>query len=957
MRAILNLFGWIASGLADGLCPGGVLVDSISDELKRYNQTARQIGEQMQLAWHEAIKTLEAALGGGSWITSKSRKQFAEKFAKEVITPFAVKNNLVGPKLDAFTKAGLQQCRQLMEIQDEVIKFDDYDEKTLLSAFGQGNTESAEDMGVSIIDRVQTRLPNAKELLELLWYRNLLLEGLVAHFNFLIANNSSLADMVGHFGQQRIHQQLEAIKKQLADSLKQGNLSDMAKLGTRATQLTHTQELFDMQKAYQNLFGPVFEKLDHLAQDHVEINHKLDQALQILNRLQEMQRGRTEAHTLRPEMTLQKPSLPELNLAQELSAMVKRIGWQAIPEHQRTIAANSLVISFYSCEKINQTLTVIEEALNQGVESPELYFNYFQALQTAGKNRDAVDAYNIAIDQVPELAFFPPDKYRMLDIIGQGGMGVVYKAEWIEKKLPVATKVLLLPEEWYPGARQRFIEAAQTASTLQHNNIVKVLDFIGEQAKYSCVIMEYLDGLDLQRHVQKFGPYSLHQGLEVAMKVGQGLSYAHESGVIHRDLKPGNVVLTQRGPVIIDFGLAKWQRDSTLTISGEAFYTIYYSAPEQRANFHEADHRSDIYSFGKTIYYLLRGEEPYDINWEEIPSPVRPILRRATNKRPEDRYQNVKEMLSDIEKITQGETLEIASSSDSSNEQDNFPLTYAEPVQPLVVPQEIVQQLPSECVAKHNVIISEKDGSPMVYICSGTFLMGDDSDRADYDESPVHEVYLDSYLIDVYPVTNHRYGLFLHDMENLDQHPTPWCHPNEPKDKVHIPQFWYSSEWNQDNYPVIGVDWWDAYAYSKWAGKDLPTEAEWEKAARGTDGRIYPWGNELPTPTICNFDNHYKGTTPVDKFPNGVSPYGCFDMAGNIWQWCWDWFDPIYYKRCPKKSPMGAESGRCRVGRGGCWMNDASRIRCTTRGIGTGLEDRKNRLGFRTVKRLDSSAS
>lgn len=954
MRAVLTLFGWVASGLTDGLCPGGLLADSILEELKRYNQTARQIAEQMQVAWHEAIKTLEAALGGGSWIASKSRKQFAEKFAKEVITPFAVKNNLTGAKLDTFMKNSLQQCRQLIDIQDQIVKFDDYDENTLLSALNQGNIGGKTDMGILIIDQVQTRLPNAKELLELLWYRNLLLEGLVAHFNFLIANNSSLADIIGHFGQQRIQQQLDDIKKQLQEGLKQGNMSELGTLGARATELTHTQELFEIQKSYQNLFGNVFEKLDHLAQDHTEINKKLDQALQILSQLQDMQKNRTQAHTLRPEMTLQKPSIPELGLAQELSAVVKKIGWQAIPEQKRTIAANSLVISFYSSEKINQTLAIVEDALRQGVESPELYFNYFQALQTAGRNKDAVDAYLIAVSKLPDLALFPPDKYRMLDIIGQGGMGVVYKAEWIEKKQPVAIKVLLLPEEWYPGARLRFIQAAMCAASLDHNNIVKVLDFITEPARYSCVIMEYLNGPDLQRQIQKSGPYLLPQYFELALQIGEGLSCAHKAGIIHRDLKPGNIVLTNRGPVIIDFGLAKWQRDSTLTLSGEAFYTLYYSAPEQRADFHMADHRSDIYSYGKTLYYLLTGEEPYDIHWEEIPEHIRPILKKATNKLPEDRYNSVEDMLVDLKKAMLGQTPEIQTPNETS-ERENFPLIYAEPIQETRVklPEEIIQKLPSECVVKErSLIVSEKDNAPMVYVSEGIFLMGEGSDRADYDESPRHEVYLDSYLIDVYPVTNYRYGLFLHDVLACDKHPTIWCHPDEPQDKVHVPQFWYCSEWNQEKHPVIGVDWWDAYAYSKWAGKDLPTEAQWEKAARGIDGRTYPWGNELPTATICNFDNHYKGTTPVDKFLTGVSPYGCLDMAGNVWEWCFDWFDPLYYKHSPAKSPQGPATGRCRVGRGGCWMNNVRGIRTTTRGTGTGSGDRKNRLGFRTVKCL-----
>ena len=204
--------------------------------------------------------------------------------------------------------------------------------------------------------------------------------------------------------------------------------------------------------------------------------------------------------------------------------------------------------------------------------------------------------------------------------------------------------------------------------------------------------------------------------------------------------------------------------------------------------------------------------------------------------------------------------------------------------------------------------INPQDAAEMIYIPAGEFTMGSDDDQAD--ERPAHKVELDGYWIYKHPVTVAQYRKFCAQ--------TGHSMPEAP---------WF--DWN-NSHPVVNITWQDAMAYAQWAGGALPTEAQWEKAARGTSTRKYPWGNDWSADK-CNGMGRLGKTTAVGSYLSGVSPYGAHDMAGNVWEWCSDWYDATYYQHSPQRNPAGPQSGVFRVRRGGAWNYDGADYRCANR--------------------------
>ncbi|OQA14691.1 MAG: Serine/threonine-protein kinase pkn1 [bacterium ADurb.Bin363] len=311
---------------------------------------------------------------------------------------------------------------------------------------------------------------------------------------------------------------------------------------------------------------------------------------------------------------------------------------------------------------------------------------------------------------------------------------------------------------------------------------------------------------------------------------------------------------------------------------------------------------TDIYALGATMHHLLTGRKPQPFKFSSIKEErndisiaIDIIIANALDKKHTNRYQTALDMLQALAEII------------------NTPKN-------------------------------------MILIPAGSFWMG--SNTGEENEKPVHKVTLDSYYIDKYPVTNAEFDKFIRE--------SGYTGTGEWKK-------YYNKE--TKNHPVVAVNWFEAIAYAEWAGKRLPYETEWEKAARGNDMRKYPWGNkweksrcntpDLNDPEIIKkrvdiYDG--KGTTPVGSFPDGASPYGVMDMAGQVWEWCEDWYDENYYSKLGKacKNPTGPESGEYRVLRGGAWGNLSGACRCTCRSYSQKPDYINFNVGFRCVKDTES---
>jgi len=465
-------------------------------------------------------------------------------------------------------------------------------------------------------------------------------------------------------------------------------------------------------------------------------------------------------------------------------------------------------------------------------------------------------------------------KYEVIEELGRGSFGPVYRAVDTTLNQPVALKISHPSGD--PNWLQRLQYEMRTVARLTHPNIARICD-IGE-AEGSCYIaMEYIPGRSLRSLMSDKGPLSPGRTIAIMEQVADALDYAHERRVVHGDVHPGNIIVGLGDFVaLIDF--ESWLLTRDLSVAP-------YHSPEVRRG-ERPKPPCDIYSLGALAYEMLIAEwsweasvailsgSPRLVPW--LQADIGQVIFRAMARDPSQRYGTATGFI-----------------------------------------QELARLLPGEVEPRHEMIL----------IPAGDFIMGEDEAQ--------RRVVLDEFYMAKYPVTNAGYRAFTQargysQSEYWSPEGWKWIQ----HEQVVEPLYWRHEDFNQPNQPVVGVSYYEAEAYCRWAGKRLPNELGWEKAARGANARPYPWGDEWEEGRCNSKTAGFGTTTPVDRFPQGVSPYGVMDMSGNVWEWT---------------SSQRKTEHRDIVLRGGSWLDDPGFLRCTFRTWA--LSDyRTMSTGFRCAK-------
>jgi formylglycine-generating enzyme required for sulfatase activity len=490
-------------------------------------------------------------------------------------------------------------------------------------------------------------------------------------------------------------------------------------------------------------------------------------------------------------------------------------------------------------------------------------------------------------------------KYELQEFLG-GGMSHVSRALDTLIGRTVAVKILTDAGCQDTEVKERFLAEARMAGSLSHDNVLGIYDFGEDDQHRPFMVMEFLRGEDLRHAMRNGHTGDLRNKLRIAAQVARALGYVHTQKIIHRDLKPDNIHINTAGVVkLIDFGIAKTE-GLQMTRAGYVLGTPFYMAPEQVTGQHITD-QVDVYAFGVLLFELLTGRKPVEAEAVErifysilneplqmeplhqagVPQPVCDLIARCTAKDPSERPQGFAVVSAELDRLIAAidaptillPPMPAPTTPAATVEPAPLPARAATSRPPWLIPAVLLAiaalaaglyfatrpgatNVPKvEAPAALPKTIAAKGGA-MVLVEAGDFLAGEKKEP----DSSRYASALPAFYIDKTEVSNAAYAQFC--AETKHALPKGFA-PDKP------------------DLPVVNVLISDARAFAEWAGKTVPTGREWEKAARGKEGFLFPWGN-LPDPARANVGS--GELRPVSAFPNGASPCGALNMLGNVWE-------------------------------------------------------------------------